>query len=602
MDRIGRSVPFALRGKTVGEIEWLLDPYSFSAQEVPGKSVLAKVRNSLDLSLVGSSFPAAVAEELLADQYDACMTFMFAHPLWELMRSSKGSDSLHAYVLETRHYLHAAPWRMAPGAAAAQTDPQLAAHLAEHVVEEADHARFFEDALSVLGCSERSVREAEPLPGTIEWIFLMRALSHSNAFTAGVASGVMEYTANDRALVNAWHRDLKRRKLMSSAAIEAFRRHVDLDEELGHGDNWREMLHEQQVIDAKSMARALNAAATVAEGVDRWSDQAVGGLAATAVQEMSSGELDRDDGDPDVIDPILGARFVWPAAVLHEVAYGGGEPSGYRRAVATAYFLNRNGRAPGQVHAQAQYLRDQLAVRVLCPGTDAGWTDMLRSWHRCIDGHLLWSEMETASDETLAYGWLLENYHYLQSSPLHVAAAVAACPDVALRANLVKHLAEEAGHGGMLLRALAKFMPAKLVRVQRPLSSTLAFTGLLADLARSDWKAYVLALGFLQFTLSSDGRRQRSFYEGIGTVCPRAKFLFAAMHAHDMKDAQLGHEGDANELVTLLVSRHDVSEESVARAARIATMAWSFLDGIRRHYSTGPASIVQRMGWRAQGL
>jgi pyrroloquinoline quinone (PQQ) biosynthesis protein C len=602
MDHIGRSVPFALRGRTDGGIEWLLDPYSFSAQTVPPKSVLSKVRNSLDLSLLGNSFPAAIAEELLADQYDACMTFMFAHPLWELMRSNKGSESLHAYVLETRHYLHAAPWRMAPGAATAHTDLPLAAHLAEHVVEEADHSRFFEDALTVLGCAERSVREAEPLPGTLEWIFLMRALSHSNAFIAGIASGVMEYTANNRPLVNAWHRDLKRRKLMPSAAIEAFRRHVDLDEELGHGDNWREMLHEQQVIDAKSMARALNAAATVAEAVDRWSDQAVGGLAATAVHEMSTAGQDRHDGDPGVIDPILGARFVWPADLLHEVAYGGGEPYGYRRAVANAYFLNCNGQAPGQVCAQAKYLRDRLAVRVVRPGTDAGWTDMLRSWQRCIDGHLLWSEMESSSDETLVYGWLLENYHYLDSSPLHVAAAIAACPDVALRANLVKHLAEEAGHSGMLLGALTKLMPAKLVRVQRPLSSTVAFTGLLADLARSDWKAYVLALGFLQFTLSSDRRRQRSFYEGIGRVCPRAKSLLTAMHAHDEEDARLGHEGEADELVTLLVSRHDISAESLARAARITTMAWSFLDGIRRHYSTGPASIVQRMGWRAQGI
>jgi len=603
MDRIGRSVPFAVRAGSIRESAWLLDPYSFPVRQVPSKALLSKVRNSLDLSLLGDSFPAVVAEKLLADQYDACMTFMFEHPLWEQTRSSRGSEALSAYVLETRHYLHAAPWRMAPGAASALTDLPLAAHLAEHVVEEADHARFFEDALTRLGCSVRSVRSAEPLPGTLEWVFLMRGLSHSSALVAGIASGVMEYTANDRTLINAWHQNLKDKKLLPSAVIEAFRRHVDLDEELGHGNNWREMLHEQAVIDAKSLARSLNAAATVAEGVDRWSDQAVEGLAATAVHEMTSIDDAHSEESLDVVDPILGARFVWPAEVLHQVAYGGGEPLGFRRVVAQSYFLAGNGGAvTSPVSVEAKRLKKRLAVRVERPRTEEGWSEMLREWQRCVDGHRLWSEMESAPDDSLAYGWLLENFHYLGASPLHVAAAVASCPDVALRASLVKHLAEEAGHERMLLGALSKRMPKALVLLQRPLSSTTAFTGLLADLARSDWKAYVLALGFLQFTLSTDGRRQRSFYDQVGKGRPGTKALLGAMRAHDREDARLGHNRDAAEMIKRLVSRHEVPAESLGRAARIGTLAWSFLDGIRRHYSMGPSSIVQRMGWRARGM
>ena len=176
----------------------------------------------------------------------------------------------------------------------------------------------------------------------------------------------------------------------------------------------------------------------------------------------------RSEDSLDVVDPILGARFVWPAEVLHQVAYGGGEPSGYKSVVARSYFLVANGGGiSSPVSVEAKSLTKRLAVRVARPRTEKGWSDMLLEWQRCVDGHRLWSEMEGALDDSLAYGWLLENFHYLGASPLHVGAAVASCPDVALRASLVKHLAEESGHERMLLSALSERMPKALVVSQR---------------------------------------------------------------------------------------------------------------------------------------
>jgi hypothetical protein len=199
---------------------------------------------------------------------------------------------------------------------------------------------------------------------------------------------------------------------------------------------------------------------------------------------------------------------------------------------------------------------------------------------------------------------MVENYHYIAGIWQHAGAAVAACPDPVIRGELVRHLIEEFNHGEMLARGITRadggahhLAPAQM----RPLPTTVAFVGTLRELAQRDWKGYLLGLAFLQLSLSTAGgavdARHEQFYQAMFERLPVAEKLVAAMRRHDAEDTRLGHSGDTRELLRLLATRHPLTRESVAAAALVPQLAWSFLDGIACHYRHGDAAVLQRAGW-----
>jgi hypothetical protein len=177
---------------------------------------------------------------------------------------------------------------------------------------------------------------------------------------------------------------------------------------------------------------------------------------------------------------------------------------------------------------------------------------------------------------------------------------VAACPDRVVRDLLVEHLADEAEHGAILLKGLTSVGHAVAPDLCRPLPTTVAFVAYLKELGALDWRAYCVALGFLQLTLSgSDARPHGRFYEAVAAGCPDAKPLLDAMREHDRVDQAGGHGEKMSRLLSALHERHELTEETFARAAVLPQLAWSFLDGIRTHYGHGEAALAQRIGWFA---
>jgi hypothetical protein len=69
------------------------------------------------------------------------------------------------------------------------------------------------------------------------------------------------------------------------------------------------------------------------------------------------------------------------------------------------------------------------------------------------------------------------------------------------------------------------------------------------------------------------------------------------MREHDGEDSELGHADDTHRLLGLLVDRHNLDDISLEAAALVPQLSWSFLDGIRCHYSQGDAAVIQRLGW-----
>jgi len=230
---------------------------------------------------------------------------------------------------------------------------------------------------------------------------------------------------------------------------------------------------------------------------------------------------------------------------------------------------------------------------------------LLKAWLRAIDGHRLWSELLDSSSPALIYGWVLENYFYFSSAARHVSAAVASCPDPHIRNELVRHLQEETDHADLLREGLtdgSESVSIVPVDLCRPLPTTLTFIGYLREIASSDWKAYCLALAYIQLSLCPQEVKYQSFFESLGARAPEASRMWRGILAHDEADRALGHGKDSQTLLTMLYQRHSIELPCIKRAATLASLSWSFLDGIRCHYRNGPISLFQRLGWSSRGL
>jgi pyrroloquinoline quinone (PQQ) biosynthesis protein C len=593
-----RTVPF-LQAQGTGKYLFAVDNLSLANGNAPSTELLRLISRSLDLASIQSDFEAGLAEVIVEEQYDVCLNHVFSHPFWELLREGLGHKQLYAYMLETRHYLYAAVSRMSPGAASCSRDPRLTKILTDHVIEEADHAKYFEAALAEVGVSPQIVAVTRPLPTTLEWIHLMRSLASRDSLAGALCSGLMEYSAVDRELVVNWHSMLVSAELLPPGAAEAMLDHIRLDMELEHGNNWREALRAAAPIGAKRLTDALNAVCAVAEMMVRWLDSILVGT--TGLLAMSP-EIMVDPGSHEAasVDVVFNGCPVWPAEVYHAVSHGTATEK-VDAVVAWAYTLGVRdfGSDPPVIFDHASALARRLARSPVQVSTVAGLLDQIRPWLRAIDGHGLWQTMLDEPSIHLVEGWILENYFYLAAAPHHVGAALAACPDDAVRSHLLHHFEEEAYHSEILASGLQETSCVIDVRACRPLPTTISFVGFLESLAASNWIAYCIALGYLQLTLDPRASRHGEFYESIVKGCPETRPLVNAMRAHDLIDQELEHEADMFGLLNSLISRWQVDGATLQQAAMVAPLAWGFLDGIRQHYSRGEMSIAQRIGWHA---
>jgi len=505
-------------------------------------------------------------------------------------------------------------YRMASGITDALRPSTLVRLQAHHVVEEAGHDEYFENGLAALGAPRELLRVARPSPVTVEWIHLMRTVAGYSPLAAGICSGLLEYTAGDNAAVKGWHTLLVEHGLLPQSAVEAIFEHVETDLGLGHGSNWRKAIRAARVVPAEELADWLNAVTLVAEMIVRWLDSLDTGLSGEVVTALP-GLAPQPTADPRVHSGEVDGLPVWPAEVYASYVHGPrtGTP-GVRRTLALAYAFagDVQAAAPTTATSPVTAARDLVdrCAQTWHPG-DADGDDLVKlvtGWMSAIDGHELWRELADRPTYPLVYGWMLENHHYVAGIWQHAGAAVAACPDPLIRAELVKHLTEEFNHGRMFLRGIEHGRGERYaglgVTASRPLPTTVAFVGTLRELAQRNWKAYVLALAFLQLSLSAGDKgvheRHESFYDSVFEALPQARALVEAMRKHDREDTKLGHGDDTRDLLRMLAERHGADRETVAHAALIPQLTWSFLDGILSHYRHGDAAVYQRLGWHVE--
>jgi pyrroloquinoline quinone (PQQ) biosynthesis protein C len=595
-----RTAPFLSTRKNVGA-DFLLDGVAIAPGGAPGKEFIHKVAETLELATLGHVFPADAVIELVREQYEASLEFIYSHPIWEAFRAGNSRRALLGYLIETRHYLHSAASRMSPGVAACYRDSEITKLLARHLLEEADHAKYFEKALHLIGCAIPLVRLCRPSPVTLEWVYLMRAFGASDPLMAALCSGLMESSAADRDSVRGWHELLITEGLLSREAVRAIYDHVAMDISLGHGSNWEEAIRHESPITARRLRDSLNAVCAVSEMIVRWLDSIENGASGDTVEVLQTIGIENiNEMDETSLDLVFDGLPVWPVPVLDELTYGFGPP-GARQVVGAAFHLGEY-LPPEEVSGEVGLHAFKLGRRLASSGQlTNGLEATVREWMRSIDGHRLWSELSERPTLSLVRGWLQENFFYLSSAPIHVSSAIAACPDPHVRAKLLEHLKEECDHGALLKSGIDAVPDSVPLKSCRPLATTAAFIGYLRELAALDWKAYCIALAYLQLSLNAGDPRHGAFYSTVARLCPESGTLLRSMRDHDLIDQELGHHADTVELLTLLQDRHSLDRETMGRAALVPQLAWSFLDGIRAHYSRGAVAISQRLGWMVCG-
>jgi pyrroloquinoline quinone (PQQ) biosynthesis protein C len=611
---VNRANPFLAHTRDGSSSVILLDRFELPMAGIPS-SLWTKIEASLDLGFLGPVIEPDVLIALMSEQYAAASEFVYGHPVWGRIRSGD-RNALHAYLLETRHYLAAASARMSPSIARQIGLGPVNLLLSRHLLEEWDHAKFFADALQAIGCRRDLLPAVRPLPATMEWLHATRTLAYGSGLNAAMCSGFMEYSSTEADAVAGWHDMLVSSGLLLPEANRAILRHVDTDVAFGHADNWKHVLTARGPLVPEEAAGALNAVATLAEAIYRWLSSLDRGLSASIVAGLQLLEEDRVEtagsnrgartenaGPQDIEVAIYDGLPVWPAPVLSLVSWGDeGLTDAAAIITALTYAL---GSLPADEPSPLQSTVRTNAARLVGSGavqrdTVQGLEDEATGWLRAIDGHELWSAMVEDSSDELIVGYVLENYHYLASATCHIGAAIASSTSAAVRRQLIAHLEDELTHCTMLEKTLLQCGGVERPSAMRPLPSTVAFVGFLENLGHQDWKAYLVVSTFLQKSLSEcrPTSRHTQFYSAIADRSPTGAALLRALWEHDEIDEGLGHDDRPAQRLAELLRHGPLPEDSLRHAAVGPGLAWGFLDGILQHYRTGPGSVRQRVAWR----
>jgi hypothetical protein len=609
---LNRSVPFL--GEPIARDRssvLILDRFEFQLSEADTSSTFfSRIEKSLRISFVGDVVHPAEMEALLSEQFAAASEFVYGHPVWDHIRSGS-RNALYSYLLETRHYLAAAASRMAPSVGPGIGLTPVTLLLSHHLLEEWDHAKFFADALNVIGCSPVLTSTARPLPSTLEWIHATRAIARRSGISAAVCSGFMEYSSNETEAVRSWHAMLVEKGLLPAEANKAILGHLETDLDFDHADNWKRAIRLHGPMTPGAAAEILNDVATISEMIYRWLSAVDRGCSASIVHgQQVLTELEVLTTAPSHHRDLDVATFeglpVWPAALMSQMNWSDGiaqQPSAIVAALAYAYG-HRSAELAALDHPLARVV-GQTAQRLGAMenpdlASAHSLAEIVKSWLRAIDGHSLWDRMTRPSSDGLVIGYVLENYHYLASATRHISAAISSCTYTSIRLHLIEHLQDELEHCNILREKLMATGGVRSPELMRPLPTTVAFVGFLETLAAQDWKAYIVVSAFLQASLAEcrSDRRNSRFYQAVIENNAIAGQLLGTIWNHDEIDADLGH--DAKPLLRLLelVRSEPLSRDSLQHAAIAPALAWSFLDGIAQHYSGGRGAVAQRIGWQ----
>ncbi|MDP8927418.1 MAG: iron-containing redox enzyme family protein [Actinomycetota bacterium] len=217
----------------------------------------------LDLA---AALNAETVDEFVASYFEECRFWnreLFAQPFWEKLLGGEASrEAVLGWGVEFYHYVEAANEHMAMSVASSRPRGRVTRLLAEHYVEEYDHARYFLKGLEESGLDAGAVIDAPPLPATRGLINFLTELAAADTIAYTGAFGIMQANKDaEKQDIQRFFDFLVDSYPYAAPMFEGFREHAILDLELEHQTILLEkIIRATDLVNGPARARILSAA------------------------------------------------------------------------------------------------------------------------------------------------------------------------------------------------------------------------------------------------------------------------------------------------------------------------------------------------------
>jgi len=216
---------------------------------------------------------AAQSPDEVFDAYFSFCQFwvkeVFIQPFWSVLLSGEaGRNLVLGWGIEFYHYVYSVNEHLANAVSYCRTDKMARRWIAQHYVEEHDHAEIFLEGLAACGLDREQVRNAPPLASTRALINFLNELALSDSLGYLSAFGIMQApgSGRPRGSHNRFYDGLVKHYGFAAGLFEAFRKHASIDDDLGHDDMLlKRLIRREQDVPPERRRKMMTAARDTSE-------------------------------------------------------------------------------------------------------------------------------------------------------------------------------------------------------------------------------------------------------------------------------------------------------------------------------------------------
>lgn len=583
-----KTVPF-ISHSTIrdGSTIILVDDFEISLEKQTTPRILRKLSNNIVLDR-DQIVSAALAVTLLTEQIECCLEFIYSSKYWTELRKMESRASAGVFVSEFFHFVRASTFHMGAAQSDLLSASTILEHIATHTIEEDGHEHFYLNALKALGLSEATAYSIRPLPTSLELIYVVRTLAQMDPLSALACAAFMEGTSTNPKSVKMWHDMMSSSGRLPSESTRSIFQHLVEDDQFGHSESWKSTVLKERFIAPQPLCDALNSITILAEMIKRWFDSLLTGESRIGL-EIGAKKSDRQTLAK-LTTPLSFSlheyfRPIVHPKVLDQVVYGRTKELADSSEISNYFF-------PDQA--------ETMSVTSLSGSTQQpqkekdtehqpkALTKKLRNWSIAYREHRLWDEMLFPAHSLGLEIGLANELHFLcRSLNRSIGFAASATVRNDFRSGLLKNW--------NVLRQLEsdlanyfEYRTGIKITHNRPLPSTIALCGAMADLSQIDGRSFSIALmhldGLIKDICSSLDLPESSH--------PLSKTKFESLF---VRIKQIANDGFCD--ACMLNVCEEISDDTVSNCESVVFFTWTFLDGVRSYYRVGPMASLSRVGW-----
>ena len=551
---------------------------------------------------------AALAREL----YPQWKQRLFRHALWSnLVDGSATFTQFSGWLLENYHFIEGVNDRLG-SATAYCTSAEARRVFAHHYAEEFDHGGFFLTALRKIGLAQEDVDRSLPLPTTRAILNHMRRAARADSLQYAACSAFLESTGDDRSGGRAFFAAVAERYTANAPDVIApLVAHLELDEEYGHNGILERIAPLLGPITAARAGKALEAARTLVELLELWSEE----IRLHYAEAGGRYRTRRGNGNLLNAECRSGEGELIVETDEHTLTFEGSSAEVLERCArsldgqhSVASIAAAEGCDVRELAAIVDILHEHDAVLDLSRAAeprDSGefikeFRTECRFWSREILAQPFWKRLLAGElAPATIFGWGIEFHHYVEAANEYMSAAVANCHlGYNVRMLLGRHYVEEAEHGAIFRRGLELCgFPAGSVAAAPPLPATAALTNFLFELACVDTLAIESVFDLMQADRDELTReRIEAFYSELARLYPFAAPMFDGFRKHALIDVEHKHHETVFNRICAMpgLIDGDTPRRCVAAVRRTAELFILFFENIEHYYGAAGAIVPRR--------